>query len=109
MGRSQLFYGMPGKRASKPVAGKPGRPDRRSITPEERRARLRSIRLASGVARAVRGGAEPDSELVKLQGKVSPEDFEATLRVLSEAPSGVPRALRDLVKEQPEPAAPSQP
>jgi hypothetical protein len=101
MGRSQFFYGMLGNRAS--------RRERRSITPEERRARLGSMRHASAVARAVRGGAEPDSELVKLQGKVSPEMFGATLRVLSEAPAGIPRALRDLVKEQPEPAAPSQP
>lgn len=110
MGAGGLFYGMPGQRGDATKrAGASGKPKRarRTIDRKDKGERLAALKHASSVVRAVRGGAEPDDALVKLQGEVSPEQFEATLRALNDAPA-VPQSLRALIKEQPEPAAPSQ-
>lgn len=106
---SGLFYGMPGTRKTTTGKGSKAKRERRPIDRKAKGERLGAMLRASNVARAVRGGAEPDTELIKLQEKLTPAEFEATLRVLAEAPGGVPRSLRELVKEQPAPAAPSQP
>lgn len=106
---SGLFYGMPGStRRGAAGKGSKAKRERRPIDRKAKGERLGAMLRAAEVARAVRSGSEPDAELVKLQEKVSPDEFEATLRVLAEAPA-VPRSLRELLKEQPAPAAPSQP
>lgn len=104
---TSLFYGMPGARGGVSRESVKRTRPRKSVTRDDKRVRLAAMQAAESVARAVRKGAEPDAELSALEDKVSPELFEGTLRVLKTAPYGVPSSVRELLTEQPEPAAPS--